>query len=218
MTRQKAPFGRAVALVDTVPENFASAFEFTRGSELVRMKVEIERLRGENERLVALAYRDGLTGLRNRRCFSERLNEEISRLKRNQKSALSVMCIDVNDFKRLNDTQGHSAGDAALIAIGGVIESLIRAEDIACRIGGDEFAVMLPDTLEDKALVVANRIRAHMHVFERMGLGARALAIGVASWLPGDDEVRLVSRADAAMYEDKHGRAALEVRSFTNAA
>jgi diguanylate cyclase (GGDEF)-like protein len=186
-----------------VPANISSSVEFTRSRELIRMRSEIERLREENERLAALAYRDALTGLRNRRCFTERLNEELSRLKRNPSGALAVICIDVNDFKVLNDTHGHAAGDAALIAVGRVLESLIRAEDLVCRMGGDEFAVLLPDTLAAQASIVLERIRAHMPALAGVGLGRRGLSAGLASWTVGDDDVGLLQRADAEMYADK---------------
>ncbi len=167
------------------------------------MRAEIDRLREENERLAALAYRDPLTGLRNRRCFGERLNEELCRLKRNPRGSLAVICVDVNSFKQLNDTRGHAAGDAALIAVGQVLERLIRAEDLVCRLGGDEFAVLLPDTHPVQANIVADRIRAHMPALVGVGLGRRGLAIGVSSWTEGDDEIRLLSRADEEMYADK---------------
>ena len=183
--------------------SIASTVEFTKRRELIRMRAEIDRLREENERLAALAYRDALTGLRNRRCFAERLNEELCRLKRNPEGALSVICIDVNDFKRLNDAEGHAAGDAALIAVAQVLESLVRAEDLVCRLGGDEFAVLLPDTQRDQAERVLERIAAHAPALAGFGLGLRSLAAGMASWLPGEDELSLLSRADEQMYADK---------------
>ncbi|MDP1825280.1 MAG: GGDEF domain-containing protein [Archangium sp.] len=183
--------------------SIASTVEFTKRRELIRMREEIDRLREENERLSALAYRDPLTGLRNRRCFTERLNEELCRLKRNPTSALSVICIDVNDFKRLNDTQGHAAGDAALRAVAQVLENLVRSEDVVCRLGGDEFGVLLPDTDREQADRVVERIRAHAPVLSGVGLGPRALAVGLASWLYGDGEASLLARADEEMYADK---------------
>jgi diguanylate cyclase (GGDEF)-like protein len=177
--------------------------EFTKRRELIRMRAEIDRLREENERLARLAYRDALTGLRNRRCFTERLNEELCRLRRNPGGALSVICIDVNSFKQLNDTEGHAAGDAALLAVAHVLESLVRAEDLVCRLGGDEFGVLLPDSQRDQAERVLARIIAHAPALAGVGLNLRPLALGLASWLPGDDEVSLLSRADDEMYADK---------------
>lgn len=169
----------------------------------MRMRAEIERLREENDRLAQLAYRDPLTGLRNRRYFGERLSEELCRLKRNPSGALSVIVVDVNEFKKLNDTQGHAAGDAALTAVGKVLETLIRTEDVACRIGGDEFVVLLPDTRRELAQVVLDRIRTHMHALAGVGLSRRPLSLGMASYSPNDDEIRLLTRADEEMYADK---------------
>ncbi len=168
-----------------------------------RLKAEVERLKRENDRLAALAYRDPLTGLRNRRCFSERLGEELCRLRRSRARGLSVICIDVNDFKRVNDTLGHAAGDAALVAVGRLLESLTRTSDLCCRVGGDEFVVLLPDTDETQVKTVVTRLRAHMAALAGVGLGARGLSVGATTWERGDDELRLLSRADEAMYEDK---------------
>ncbi|MFZ5440084.1 MAG: GGDEF domain-containing protein [Myxococcota bacterium] len=183
--------------------NVASTVEFTKRRELIRMRAEIERLREENERLATMAYRDALTGLRNRRFFAERLREELCRLERHPEGNLSVICVDVNGFKALNDSRGHAAGDAALIAVGGVLEMLVRTEDLVCRLGGDEFALLLPQTDAEQARVIVERLRAHMPALEGVGLGQQGLSIGVASWTFGDDELRLLSRADAEMYADK---------------
>jgi diguanylate cyclase (GGDEF)-like protein len=186
-----------------VPHNIHST-EFTRGNEFIRMRAEIQRLQQENERLSQLAYRDALTGLRNRRYFGERLSEELCRLKRDPSGAMSVIAVDVNGFKTLNDTQGHAAGDAALVAVGHLLESLIRTEDVACRLGGDEFVVLLTETDRAGAQVVVDRIRQHMPALAGVGLSRRPpLALGVGSWQPNDDEIRLLSRADEEMYADK---------------
>lgn len=197
--------------------SIASTVEFTKRRELIRLREELERLREENERLASLAYRDPLTGLRNRRFFSERINEELCRLKRNPTGALCVICIDVNCFKRLNDTAGHVAGDTALTMVGQVLESLVRSEDLVCRMGGDEFAVLLPDTDRDQGERVVERIQERARVLAALGLGTRPLAVGLASWLYGDGEVTLLARADEEMYADKRS-AKLQHEAFVSAA
>lgn len=181
-----------------------------RGS-VAGLRAELERLKQENARLAALAYRDPLTGLRNRRYFSERLGEELCRLRRARTRGLSVVCIDVNDFKRVNDTLGHAAGDAALVAVGRLLESLMRTSDLVCRVGGDEFVVLLPDTDEVQVVTVVERLRAHLPALARVGLGVRGLSLGVATYEKGDDELRLLSRADDQMYQDKRGARANDV-------
>jgi diguanylate cyclase (GGDEF)-like protein len=190
---------------------------------VLKLKLELERLRNENERLAALAYRDPLTGLRNRRYFSERLGEELCRVRRSPAKGLSVICIDVNNFKQVNDTMGHAAGDAALVAVGRLLEALTRTSDLVCRVGGDEFVVLLPDTDAAQVETVLARIREHLPALEVVGLGRRGLSLGVATWEKGDDELRLLTRADAEMYEDKRsggGANTMEdaVVSYANAA
>jgi diguanylate cyclase (GGDEF)-like protein len=183
--------------------------EFTTAALLTKLRAELEQLRGENQRLAALAYRDPLTGLRNRRFFTERLSEEVCRVNRHQGS-LSLVCIDVNRLKLLNDTLGHAAGDAALAAVGRMLELLTRAEDLCCRVGGDEFVVVLPDTDAEQCRVVLERIRSHQAGLEGAGLGREGLAVGTATWREGDDEARLLARADAEMYAAKRAARDLE--------
>jgi diguanylate cyclase (GGDEF)-like protein len=178
-----------------------STTEFT-SRQLAKMSAELEELRRENERLLALTYRDPLTGLRNRRFFSERLSEELCRAHRGR-TVMSVICVDLNGFKDVNDTLGHHAGDKALIAVGRFMESLTRAEDLCCRLGGDEFTVLLPDTDEASCRIVVDRLRQHQAALAATGLGQRGLAVGMASFRSGDDEVRLLARADEEMYADK---------------
>jgi diguanylate cyclase (GGDEF)-like protein len=168
------------------------------------LRCELDELRRENERLVALAYRDPLTGLRNRRFFAERLGEEVCRANR-RKSLMSVLCIDINDFKRINDTLGHAVGDQALVAVARYLESLTRTEDLCCRIGGDEFAVLLPDTDAAQCMAVLQRVRGQLATLHRAGV-RQGLSVGAATWQPGDDEIRLLARADDQMYADKRAK------------
>jgi diguanylate cyclase (GGDEF)-like protein len=163
---------------------------------------EVVRLRRENARLAALAYRDELTGLRNRRHFSERLPEEVSRVRRHG-GALSVILIDVNDFKPLNDSWGHAAGDEALVRIARLLMNSTRIEDVCCRLGGDEFAVLLPDTGETHCDAMVERMREQMLSLEDVGLGRNGIAIGTATWRPEDEKDSFLRRADEAMYADK---------------
>lgn len=169
---------------------------------LNKLKAELEALREENQRLSAMAYRDPLTGLRNRRFFMERLGEELGRRRRGKGTELSVLMVDLNGFKALNDTMGHAAGDAALCAVARFLESLTRATDACCRVGGDEFVVLLPDTDAEQCERVLERVRNHVEALHAVGLTG-GLALGAATADRIDDELRLLSRADDSMYADK---------------
>ncbi len=148
-------------------------------------------------RVESLARHDALTGLLNRRAIEARLEEECSRAARNERP-ISVLVLDLDHFKSINDDRGHAAGDEALRAIGGLLTASLRANDFAGRIGGDEFLVLLPEATEDEAVAVARRIG---EAGTRAGL---SLSIGGATW-PGSaiDVASLVSRADESLYGAK---------------
>ncbi len=179
-----------------------------------KLASEIERLRRENVRLAAMAYRDELTGLRNRRHFTERLAEEISRSRRHD-TAFSIISVDVNDFKTLNDSRGHAAGDLALARVARFLVLMTRAEDVCCRVGGDEFIILLPDTNTEQCACAIRRMRERMHILTDVGLSPRGLALGYATWLATDDEEAILARADRQMYDDK--REGHEVASVVGA-
>jgi diguanylate cyclase (GGDEF)-like protein len=154
----------------------------------------------------AMAYRDPLTGVWNRRYFEERLNEELSRSQRAGLSRrFSVMVLDLNDFKATNDRHGHLVGDTVLKAVGEFLTTHLRQHDVACRTGGDEFSVLLPDLPAEDCGHLVDRLRRALDNVN----GARripiALSIGTASWPQAGDTIDgLMTRADEAMYADKH--------------
>ena len=159
----------------------------------------------------ALALRDPLTGLHNRRAFTERLSEECARNRRTPGRTFSVVLIDLDDFKNVNDTLGHAEGDRVLVAVARFLERNTRVVDVCCRIGGDEFAVVLPDTDEEGRKAVVDRLRHAVRPAidgktERIGL-----SVGVATCPPEiPDADRVVAAADKAMYRDKERRKALK--------
>ena len=104
-----------------------------------------------------LAELDSLTGLHNRRVFYEFLGREIARAHRYERY-VSVIVFDLDDFKRINDRIGHLEGDAVLVEVAERVRSVVRATDIPCRVGGDEFAVILPESSRDDAELLADRI------------------------------------------------------------
>jgi len=132
--------------------------------DLLRLSRQNASLRREVARLQvyrAMAYRDPLTGLWNRRYFEDRLREELSRSRRaGPERRFSVMVVDVDDFKRVNDLHGHAAGDAVLKEVGEFLIAHLRNHDVACRTGGDEFAVLLPDLSAADCGALLERLRS----------------------------------------------------------
>ena len=155
------------------------------------------------------SIRDPLTGLYNRRYLEESLPRELSRCERTGRP-LAVMMLDLDHFKSLNDRHGHDAGDRMLAAFGELLQSLCRREDIACRYGGEEFTLILPELDCDTALRRANEIReatAHMVVGDdHQRVGPVTVSIGLAMFPEhGSDGSSLREAADVALYRAKHG-------------
>jgi diguanylate cyclase (GGDEF)-like protein len=171
------------------------------GSRLVRSRKHLRRLNGELDRLARV---DSLTALRNRRDIEERLHAELSAARRH-KSDLAVLLIDIDHFKRVNDTHGHQAGDVVLTTTAKEIESMLRAEDSVGRWGGEEFLAVLPNTDADGAVTIAERLRVQV-AEPRFGgtdhVAPITVTIGVAVWGEGGID-ELISRADNALYAGK---------------
>ena len=165
-------------------------------------------IHSQMEMLNTLSRTDPLSGLKNRRAFDESLAGECSRARRTG-APLTLICIDVDQFKRYNDYYGHPAGDAALEAVSSVLAGAIhRPADVVARIGGEEFAIVLPDTGADDARVLAEAIQARLR--ERALPHAAStvdqhltLSIGVAGLKTGDTPASLIECADTALYAAK---------------
>jgi diguanylate cyclase (GGDEF)-like protein len=180
----------------------------------VRNAVDRLRLAGLNDELERLVGVDALTGLSNRRQIADDLTRAVSAARRHDTS-LSILLIDIDHFKAINDTHGHQAGDEALAAIARAMERALRREDLVGRWGGEEFLAILPATDLDGAIIVAERIRADIARLEILTDESRAVglsaSVGVAcASLDGVDE--LLERADSALYVAKQaGRNRVEV-------
>jgi diguanylate cyclase (GGDEF)-like protein/PAS domain S-box-containing protein len=154
------------------------------------------------ENLRSQAIRDPLTGLFNRRYMEETMDRELNRVKR-QKISLGVIMMDLDHFKEYNDTYGHNAGDELLSALGTLLKSQIRGEDIACRYGGEEFLLILPGVSLETALERADTLRQavkemHLHY---PGLRPTTLSLGVAVYPDnGNTSLEIIKAADAALY------------------
>ncbi len=159
------------------------------------------------ERLHSAATTDDLTGLLNRRALEERLDAEISRSHRHQIKT-SIVLIDVDRFKLINDTLGHAAGDRYLALIGGVLTQKVRTLDVVGRLGGDEFLVLLPMTSATEALVFINRLQAGLQELatQHPEFGIATLSFGVAeSPRHGRTPSAILAAADSALYAAKRG-------------
>ncbi len=153
------------------------------------------------------SIRDPLTGLFNRRYLEETLQRELARAERHAQPT-SVIVLDIDHFKRVNDDYGHDAGDIVLRAVAEVLRKAVRAEDIACRYGGEEFVLLMPGAGADIARERAERVRAAVAastlVHADQSLGALTISAGVASYPDhGDTAERLIKAADIALYKAK---------------
>jgi diguanylate cyclase (GGDEF)-like protein len=193
-----------------------------RTAWLRRRQADLERqiadrtadLRTANEQLAVLAITDPLTGCANRRHFMERA-QELTALARRHGTPLSMAILDLDDFKRVNDEHGHPGGDAALVRASRIITTHLRSTDLAGRIGGEEFALLIPHTTAANAGQLAERLRAEIAggVVEvdgaRIGITA---SIGVTELRPGEDFDNLYIRTDAVLYAAKQaGRNRVEM-------
>jgi len=163
--------------------------------EIGRMMAAYERARRQASHLEELAQRDGLTGLANRRAWDAELPAAIARARRDN-SVFSVAIIDLDRFKRFNDTYGHPAGDRLLEQAAGLWVSELRRGDLLARYGGEEFAVLLPGVGETEAIRLLDRLRVATPQGE-------TCSAGVAVWDGSECGEELVARADAALYVAK---------------
>jgi diguanylate cyclase (GGDEF)-like protein len=150
-----------------------------------------------------LADLDSLTGLHNRRFFHETLAREIDRAQRYQRS-LSIVIVDVDGFKEINDRIGHLAGDAVLAEIAERLREVVRSADIPCRVGGDEFAVILPEIDVEHAEQLVSRIERAVSSQPIARAGLVRVSAGVAELLPNDNPTSLFERSDESLYAAKH--------------
>ena len=150
-----------------------------------------------------LADLDALTGLHNRRFFHETLAREAARAHRYDRK-LALVLFDLDDFKEINDKIGHLAGDSVLAEAAGRMRSVVRSADIACRVGGDEFAVVLPESSLQDADQLYRRIQNAVSARPIGEVGKVFLSAGVAELRPEDDAVTFFERSDHALYRAKN--------------
>jgi diguanylate cyclase (GGDEF)-like protein len=175
--------------------------------DLAQIDEQSHHLAASEARLRVLSVRDPLTGLFNRRYMEETLNSEVERAQREQ-TTLGIIMLDVDHFKRFNDTLGHAAGDAVLRGLGELLSRNVRDTDVACRYGGEEFVLVLPGASLEVAKVRADRVREaveELHI-EHNGrtFAVITVSLGVALFPDhGEDGEALLEAADAALYRAK---------------
>lgn len=158
------------------------------------------------DRLEALAETDALTGLPNRRALRRRLTDDLRRGRR-YGSPVSLLLVDVDGLKRINDESGHAAGDRVIRRVADAISATLREADLGARWGGDEFAIVMPNTPGDAARHSAERLADHLQWRRRADAEPVTVSIGIATFDPAEgiriDAEELAHRADEAMYSAK---------------
>jgi len=156
------------------------------------------------DQMPTLASTDHLTGLWNRRAFQERLAAELERARRYDRP-LALVMLDIDHFKRINDVHGHPVGDRVLIEVASRIFSTVREGEVVARVGGEEFAWILPETDGDGAVAAAERVRAAISAQTFTGVGRLTISLGVCDLDEGETASELVRLADRALYRAKAG-------------
>ena len=173
---------------------------------------DISDLKRVEEELRALSVTDSLTGIHNRRYFQERLTTEMARVERGG-GELSVIMLDIDHFKRINDQHGHAVGDRVLQAVCERIGHRLRRTDVFCRLGGEEFMVLCPDINGEHAHVLALQLWQALRSSPIEGVGTVTASFGIASWQVGEGADALLLRADSGVYAAKQaGRDRVEVQ------
>lgn len=163
---------------------------------------DISDLKRVEEELRALSVTDSLTGIHNRRYFQEQLQSEMQRLERGG-GQMAVIMLDVDHFKRINDQHGHGVGDQVLRGLCERIGRRLRRTDVFCRLGGEEFMVLCPDTSAEQALILAQELWQGLRSSPIAPVGRVTASFGIASWREGEGADGLLLRADSGVYAAK---------------
>lgn len=212
--------GLELGAIDYIAKPFSPAIVRARVRNHLALKRVTRELHLANAELTRLATTDSLTGVANRRYFMERLHQEMDRRLR-YRGALGLILLDIDFFKQINDTYGHEVGDTALIALAKSIATTLRSHDVLGRLGGEEFAILLPETSLGEAEEVAERLRQELAALKidppdlpgkiepplmpppPKGPVTFTVSLGVTEIGEGDTSVMAFKRVDDALYEAK---------------
>ena len=181
----------------------ADYIERARILQKAREQLLVHRfLRSDLESYKRKATYDVLTGLLNRASLMEALDEEI-KLANESAGFLSFLILDIDDFKKVNDTFGHLAGDAVLSRLGQILTHHLRRGDIAGRYGGEELVILVPGASSDKAFLMAEKVRKRIADYDFQLPRAVTVSIGCTAYIHGESQEALIARADLALYDAK---------------
>ena len=217
ITGDDGRYSHATAVQEGATDFIVKPIRLAELGQRVRQALEMRRLAEAQERLVAdlerLAIRDELTGLFNYRHFQARLKQEAERAQRYRRP-FSLIVFDADHFKEVNDTLGHAEGDRVLAELARILGQAVRGTDVVCRYGGEEFAVLLPETPVAQAAAVAERARQAVEAAKLLSGRPMTVSAGAAEVRPDERGEDLVRRVDAALYAAKRaGRNRVELAS-----
>lgn len=174
-------------------------------AKLEQIHLEIEQKQAEllsmNASLVELSETDKLTSLKNRRYFQEKLEEQLSNYEKSA-SPFSLFILDIDHFKKVNDTFGHQVGDEVLAQLAQLLKNQARSLDTVARYGGEEFVVILPETDQHEAKAIAEQLRQAVEQ-AKWQTGRITVSVGIATAIKTDNETTILQRADKALYASK---------------
>ena len=198
--------GRTIAMLNVYRQGEEAAFSDYEASVIehfgIIVALALDSAR-QRELLRTQAETDDLTGLLNRRAFHQRLDALVHEARRSSRP-LGLVLIDLDHFKQVNDQHGHHTGDTALVAVADALRDSVREHDVVARVGGEEFALLLPDTEPDASFAIAERARRRVASQTELALRLTVSA-GLASYpVDGADSAALLRAADGALYDAKH--------------
>lgn len=168
-------------------------------NQIEKKQIELMEI---NLSLVEISNTDKLTGIANRRLFQEKLEEQIKLYQKEEKS-FSLLIIDIDHFKKVNDTYGHQIGDVVLEKLAKLLKKQVRPGDIVARFGGEEFTIILPHTDGEEAMLIAKKLNLSVEEDEWKDVDGLTVSVGVATFTSEDNEASIVKNADQALYYSK---------------